>query len=295
MMRRLPISLLAILIAVGVAALGSSGATAAPPVNCGPGPHWVDSCGGGIPPYPDVYATSILVGIDLDLDPNCVSDLNVPMTGPVTVNRQNASDNSANFPALPDPPVVDAHIDAIDTEIVSMVLTGGGMTLRAGAATGVGPNGNLVLPSKGLAVEQAANNTQADSFFDVFLELDLGGGLWIYNQQPRRVTAVIGQVPPVGAAYLQTNVCVPLYTAPVGGIHVGNLAGALPPTPTPVPVGVGGIVEVPYIAQEGAAAGASGSSGLSPGGIAAIAGGLAAAVLAIGAGSWYARRRWLRR
>ena len=299
-MRRLPISLLAILIAVGVAVLGSSDATAAPPVNCGPGPHWVDSCGGGIPPYPDVYPASILVGIDLDFDPNCLSDLNVPMSGPVTVHRQDASDNSANFPGLPNPPVVDAHIDAIDTEIVSMVLTGGGMTLRAGAATGVGPNGPLLLPSKGLVVEQAADNTKADSFFDVFLELDLGGGLWIYNQQPRRVTAVIGQVPPVGAAYLQPNVCLPLYTSPVAGqgIHVANLAGALPPTPappTPTPAppapGVGGIVEQPV---DGAArqADASGSSG---GRTLAIGLAAAAAALALGAGGWYARRRLVRR
>src|SRR3989304_7146809 len=107
-MRRLPISLLAILIAVGVAVLGSSDATAAPPVNCGPGPHWVDSCGGGIPPYPDVFANNsgILTGIDLDLnfDPNCDSDLNVPMNGPVTVDRQAASGGGGDSPWPPHPP-----------------------------------------------------------------------------------------------------------------------------------------------------------------------------------------------
>lgn len=291
-MRRLPISLLAILIAVGVAALGSSGATAAPPASCGPGAHWMDACVGTPGPQADVYATSILVGLDLDLDPFCLPDTSIPMTGPVTVNRQNASDNSANFPGLPNPPVVDAHIDAIDTEIVSMVLTGGVMTLRAGAATGVGPNGPLLLPNKGLAAEQAANNTQADSFFDVFFELDLGGGLYIYNQQPWRVTAVIGQVPPVGAAYLQPNVCVPIYTTPVvgAGIHVGNLAGAVAPTPTPVPVGVGGIVEL-AVGQTDSSAAGSGSSG---GRTLAIGLAAAAAALALGAGGWYARRRFVR-
>src|SRR3990170_3110190 len=106
-MRRLPISLLAILIAVGVAVLGSSGATAAPPVSCGPGAHWMDTCVGTPGPQADAYPTSILVGIDLDLDPNCLTDTSFPTTGPATVNRQNASDNSANFPALPNPPVVD--------------------------------------------------------------------------------------------------------------------------------------------------------------------------------------------
>ena len=295
MMRRLPISLLAILIAVGVAALGSSGATAAPPANCGPGAHWVDACVGTPGPQPDVYSTSTVIGLDLDLDPNCLPDTSIPMTGPVTVARQNATDNSANFPALPDPPVLDAHIDVIDTEIVSMVLTGGGMTLRAGAATGVGPNGPLLLPSKGLAVEQAADNTKADSFFDVFLELDLGGGLWIYNQQPRRVTAVINQVPPVGAAYVQANVCLPLYTSPnVGqGIHVANLAASPVPTPTPAPtpIPVGGIVELAAGQTDSSAAG-SGSSG---GRTLAIGLAAAAAALALGAGGWYARRRLVRR
>ena len=37
--------------------------------------------------------TSILVGIDLDLDPFCLTDTSIPMTGSVTVNRQNASDS----------------------------------------------------------------------------------------------------------------------------------------------------------------------------------------------------------
>jgi hypothetical protein len=53
---------------------------------------------------------------------------------------------------------------------------------------------------------------------------------------------------------------------------------------------VGGIVDLPYGAQEAAAV-YSGNSGLSPGGIAAIAGGMAA-LLALGTGGWYARRRW---
>jgi hypothetical protein len=62
------------------------------------------------------------------------------------------------------------------------------------------------------------------------------------------------------------------------------------PTPTPRP-GVGGVQEMPDAAG-GAAATSTGSSGSSlP--YAAIAGAGMAVVLAVGAGGWYARRRWL--
>jgi hypothetical protein len=59
---------------------------------------------------------------------------------------------------------------------------------------------------------------------------------------------------------------------------------------------VGGIAELPPLAEtaaEGAATPADGS-GWSAGAYAALAGGLAAAVLALGGAAWYGRRRWLR-
>jgi hypothetical protein len=49
--------------------------------------------------------------------------------------------------------------------------------------------------------------------------------------------------------------------------------------------GVGGIAELPDVASD---------SGSSTGTYAALAGGLAAAIAALGAGAWYARRRWAR-
>jgi alpha-tubulin suppressor-like RCC1 family protein len=52
---------------------------------------------------------------------------------------------------------------------------------------------------------------------------------------------------------------------------------------------VGGIAELPDVAQSPAS-----QSGSSAGSYAALAGGLAAAVLALTAGAWYARRRWMR-
>jgi hypothetical protein len=52
---------------------------------------------------------------------------------------------------------------------------------------------------------------------------------------------------------------------------------------------VGGIAELPQVARAPARASASSDRPY-----AALAGGLAAGVLALGAGGWYARRRWLK-
>ena len=63
-----------------------------------------------------------------------------------------------------------------------------------------------------------------------------------------------------------------------------------------VHTGVGGIAELPPLAgasAEGAAAPAQGS-GWSSANYAALVGGLAAAVVVLSAGGWYARRRWIR-
>jgi hypothetical protein len=55
------------------------------------------------------------------------------------------------------------------------------------------------------------------------------------------------------------------------------------------PPSVGGVAELPDAAQAPSRASDSGASGYG-----ALAGGVAAAALAIAAGAWYARRRWLR-
>ncbi len=189
--------------------------------SCGPGNHWVDGCGpaGGS----DFFPTSgAVVGIDVNLD--CVKDQNIILSGPTTVQRQGASDASANFPGAFGSST-DSHIDVIDTEIVSMSLGGGGgYTLTAGL--GLTPGGVNLNPSKGTIVEKAINNTLADSFFDVFFEVALPGGtLFLYNQSAVTVTAVIDRVKPQ-TVYLHPAGCVALFTQQVGGTHVANLIDA---------------------------------------------------------------------
>jgi len=181
---------------------------------CGPGPHWVDTCSGGS----DTMPSAAVVGIDMDLD--CIEDMALTLAGPTTVVRSDPQDDSMQFPGLAP---VDGHMDVIDTEIVAMSLSGGGVTLTAGGGLGV----QALAPTVGAAVEEAGDNTLIDSFFDVMFEVDLGGGMYAYNQQPVRVEAVIDCVPP-DATFVFPPGCIPLYTTPVPGqgTHIGNLIRA---------------------------------------------------------------------
>jgi len=145
------------------------------------------------------------------------------------INRSAPRDDSQNFPGLRP---VDGHLDVIDTEIISMCLTGGGYTLRAGLG-----QGGVISRSLGAVAEQPGNPTLAESFFDVFFEVQTPQGP-LYNQTPLRLAAVINCVPPK-AAYIHPTGCLPLFTSPIPGqgMHVANLVTAqhnvnIPITPT---------------------------------------------------------------
>jgi len=198
--------------------------------SCGPGPHWVDLCSGG---QDQIANSGAVVGIDIDMDPLCIPDINLvmlPCSAPnhlLVVKRSNPLDDSQHFPGLRP---VDGHLDVIDTEIDSMCLTGsGGVTLRAGEHQQQGP-GDLA-PSWGAIAEEPDDSTLADSFFDVFFEVYLPNppypGVYLYNQEPLRLTAIIRCAPP-DAGYNHPTGCIPLYTSPIPGqgVHVANLTSA---------------------------------------------------------------------
>lgn len=192
--------------------------------HCGPGPHWVDTCAAGTD---TLASTEALVAIDINGD--CLGDAIAILSGPVTVDRSDPLNASANFPAVTGPA---GHVgpDVLDTEIVSMNLTGGGVTLVAGQGLGAGP----ALPptgltaSRGAIVEKVADPSRAESFFDVFFELDLGGGNYAYNQTPVRVRAELNKVPPKERRYIHLLGCVPLFNSPIpgAGARIANLASA---------------------------------------------------------------------
>jgi len=160
----------------------------------------------------------------MDLD--CVEEMSMVLKScgvPLVINRFGPQDDSSNFPGLR---ATDGHLDVMDTEIESMCLRAGGVTLRAGAGLG---SGNNLAASWGAIAEQAGDDTKADSFFDVFFEVDLGGGTLVYNHTALRVEVGAGGitcVPPDNTAYIHHTGCLPLYTDPVGGTHVANLVRA---------------------------------------------------------------------
>jgi len=65
------------------------------------------------------------------------------------------------------------------------------------------------------------------------------------------------------------------------------------PSPTP-PVGVGGAVKLPPAAVAAEYGAAADESGWTVWAYAAVASGVALVIMAVAAGGWYTRRRWLR-
>jgi len=219
----------------------SAFAQGAPCEACGPGEHWVDTCLGGVDQIADQEA---LIGIDLDLD--CEEDVSAvllpcPDIPLLTVDRSGPQDDSMNFPGLRP---VDGHLDVIDTEIVQMCLTGDGFTLTAGAGHG---QGGVLVPSLGAIAELPSASDLAESFFDVFFEIEIPGDMFLYNQSPLRIATEIYCVPPDDAAYLHPTDCIPLYT--VMGQHVANLIWAkhhVNPGPAPVEESSWGVIKALY-------------------------------------------------
>lgn len=188
---------------------------------CGPWPHWIDQCAAGV----DTMPTRALVGVDLNNDCDDV-ELNLILSGPVTVDRLDPSDDSNRFPGLrPE----DGHLDVIDTEILSMELAGNNYILRAGADQGLDPSYG--------AIAELPDDSLGESFFDVFFEIYIPGfDIYLYNHDSLRIATVIDRVPPFGVTYIKpTGICLPLYTDPIGGDSVANLVTAehnIPDIPT---------------------------------------------------------------
>src|SRR4051794_18361698 len=90
---------------------------------CGPGPHWIDNCPGGV----DRMQTRAVVGVNTNTGTDtCTSPGTQELSGPVRVVRRPSKDTSVTNGCAS--ARTDIH-KAIPTEIDSMVLTGGGYTL----------------------------------------------------------------------------------------------------------------------------------------------------------------------
>jgi hypothetical protein len=211
--RRAQLGIVAIVMAV-TCLLAASRAEA----QCGPGAHWVDTCGAGV----DNMTSTALVGLDTDVDGNLDGqvDENLILQGPVSVNRAAAAASTAQCGSGPGG---HAGPDVIDTEIVSMSLTPGGTGGSPQLQAGIG-QGGITGNSRGCVIETSTSNAGAYSYFDVFFKLTHPTEGPLFNVTALRIGAAVPddpplltELPPKGAGYYHViTTPIPLYANAAG-------------------------------------------------------------------------------
>jgi uncharacterized protein (TIGR03437 family) len=146
---------------------------------CGPGSHWVDNCATGS----DTLNLTATIGVDLDL--NGSTDTTLEATGPGTILRGVAAPSDARNPN---------HNDRIPAEVVSISLSGGGLTILAGDGVG-----NLASDgpeySSASIIETAGDPALAGIVLDIFVRLTTSLGISVHNQTPIHVESTINRFP----------------------------------------------------------------------------------------------------
>ena len=112
-------------------------------------------------------------------------------------------------------------LDQIETEIVSMDLSGGSLSVRLSPS----------LLSRGEIEEQENNEPgtlefPATSFFDVFVEADFGSGVVLHNEEPIRLECKIGEIPPLGCFY-QPPIDDPIDLFDEDGVKIAKIQHAI--------------------------------------------------------------------
>lgn len=199
----------------------------------------------------------------------------------------------------------------VHTEIRALDLAAGAVHVRAGTKA---PDQPL---SPGEVESQdddgpASQDFPADSFFNVFVEVDLPAialfpGATLYNPGPLLVVHEDLTMFPPKVVYRHGNTTAVLlrvkgtdaifgYLVLAGhgaDFDLGDIAEfeSIVSGFTPMQLGIGGIAELPDV--DVAPLEAGDSSGLNTGAVAGIAGAVAAIAVTLGGAAWYARRRWL--
>jgi hypothetical protein len=173
----------------------------------GPGPDWVDTVTEGYDYFPN---SIIQFGVDTLLDGNldCNPDFDARFVSPLSPGDETKVYRS------------DADLGVVDTEIVFLQLTGvgnaAGWQINAGVEKG--------LPQSFGAIAELADNTKAESFFDVFFEVVGTPMGTLHNNNPLRIeTELYCLPPPVGTVYeaILPGDCLELYDE--FDVHVANL------------------------------------------------------------------------
>ena len=169
------------------------------------GDNWINTCIPGIDHIPN---STVTVGANVQVGENCDKDTELSFEGPLVIERA-------------DP----AGTGVISMEIVEMHLAGpGGITLIAGPELDVAWAPDL----RSLGTITQVDPQNADSFFDVYFQIDLGGGLVGYNRagDPLQLSAVGHTcVPPDVSFEPLADACVPVYASPIddGSDPIGHV------------------------------------------------------------------------
>ena len=231
MTRRTAVQVIRSLLLLAVlASLGAPGVARAQ--GCGPGPGWVDACPEGMDTFL-ARATDVVI----DLGPSGGGVVRAPdMYGRATALRSGG----------------DPTTSSIFTELVSLFLRGGGLTLRAGdgIADGMCLGPDALLCSPGLI--QATTPTLATAYFALSFEISGAGAFGPVhasnvhpNEVPCYVQATIDRLPPPpGTEYVcpSSSLPIPLFDGDevLRGLVTSMTIEVITPEPTgPLLTGTG--------------------------------------------------------
>lgn len=168
---------------------------------CPPGSNWVATCGAG------TYDVSAIFSNSLQLEAGVAASLGLPATIPLV---QFTGDTTL----IVSPPV--GNTLAVDVHSIYATQIGGSAILRVGTGQGLQPSGGTI-------TEESGTPALADSFFDIFFEIDFGN-VALHNTTPLHLTSVLTELPLLnGTAFQEPNLPLNLY------LSNGDLAGQLGP------------------------------------------------------------------
>jgi IPTL-CTERM motif len=177
---------------------------------CPAGANVIVNCNPALPHDDSISDEGGVVGLDADLDSACATDVNMTLVPGDYVNRPSKIRLLNPKPSA----------TTFNTELRQMWLKSadGTVEVKAGLDMNAGANATqqALSNSTGQIVQKASDNTLADSFFDVFVEVKLPSGLYAYNQTAIHVQSAISCIPP-RAEYIAPQVCTPLYSQPGAG------------------------------------------------------------------------------
>ncbi len=212
-----------------VSFLNNGSLVKAAPTNCGPGNNWLESCSSSS----SNFSTSVLININFASPDNQI-DFSSNLFGPTQILTGNPVDAITNEPLLGNVGTFDGNLDVIQTEFFSTIT--GSTPFEPVITAFFGDNiadlaptpfessvPFLSLYSAGAIVQDSDNSALANSFFDLFFEVEGAIEGTQRNIQPLRVTSLnpLTEFPPNSEQdfqYVSTEI-IPLFIAGDDGIY----------------------------------------------------------------------------